>query len=377
MIADQLLAEVPGGTGRYTAELMGALARTVPPGWSVSSVVSRPADPDTVRRAVVDGVAGPRVLPVPRRALIALWQAGVPWWPGGDAVHAPTPLAPPRTPRGAGLVVTVHDTVPWTHPHTLTPRGVRWHKAMVGRAMNRADAVVVPTRSVAAELAERVQPRAEVRVIPHGVADVFLPDGPRSADVSALHLPERFVLAVGTLEPRKGIDVLIDAVARLHRDGSAAPGLVLAGQPGWGGLDPLALAARHGLPDGTVRVLGRLPDSDLAGVLRRAAALAVPSHAEGFGLPVLEAMSAGVPVVHSDAPALVEVAGGAALPVPRGDADALAVALRSVLDDPTVAAELTAAGRRRAAGFTWQEAARTVWALHLGRRQSFTRETSE
>lgn len=373
VIADQLLAPVPGGTGRYTAELLAALARTAPPGWSVAGVVCRPADPGTLSRAVVEGVAGPRVLPIPRRALIALWQAGVPWWPGGDSVHAPTPLAPPRAPKGAVLTVTVHDAVPWSHPHTLTPRGVRWHKAMIGRALRRADAVVVPTRSVAAALAD--QPdlavcRAEVRVIPHGVARVFTPGGPAPADVSAHRLPEQFVLAVGTLEPRKGIDVLIDAVARLHRAGATTPGLVLAGQPGWGGLDPLALAEGHGLPDGTVRVLGRLPDAELAGVLRQAAALAVPSHAEGFGLPVLEAMSAGVPVIHSDAPALVEVAGGASLVVPRGDANGLAGALRRVFADPAVAAELVAAGRRRAAEFSWHQAAESVWALHLARWES-------
>lgn len=369
MIADQLFAPVPGGTGRYTAELLRALAKTMPEGWEVSSVVCRRSD---VSGAVINGVNGPRVLPLRREALLAAWQAGVPYWPGGDAVHAPTPFAPPRKPvsgkysRGT-LAVTVHDTVPWSHPQTLTRRGVNWHRAMIARAMRRADVVVVPTQSVADELAKCVPGAPEVRVISHGVADVFTAaeDAEHDVDVTHLDLPSRYVLAVGTLEPRKGLDQLIEAVARLHRLGGDAPDLLLIGQPGWGGLNPLSLASQHGLRSGAVRILGRLPDLELAAVMRRAAVLAAPSHAEGFGLPVLEAMAAGVPVVHSDAPALLEVAGGAGVAVPRGDATALADALRDVLGDALWSAKLAGAGRRRAADFSWRTAAESMWQLHL------------
>lgn len=363
MIADQMLAPVPGGTGRYTRELLAAMAATAPRGWTVSSVVSRGGDPAA---AVVPGVRGPRVLPLPRRALVALWQAGVPFWPGGNALHAPTPLAPPRKPRcgrsrGASLVVTVHDTVPWSHPHTLTPRGVAWHRSMIARAMRTADVVVVPTQAVADELSEHVSGPAEVRVVPHGVSALAA-----SGAGHALDLPERYVLAVGTLEPRKGIDVLIAAIARAHAEGGAARNLVLVGQPGWGGLDPAALAAEHGLPPGAVRVLGKLPDAELAEVLRRASALVMPSLAEGFGLPLLEGMAAGVPVVHSDAPALVEVAGGAGMIVPRGDAAALSYTLDQVLGDPALAAGLAEKGRLRAGEFSWHRAAEAMWTLHIG-----------
>ncbi|PXY32391.1 glycosyltransferase family 4 protein [Prauserella muralis] len=347
VLAEQLLAPVPGGTGRYTAELLRALAATTPDGWTLASAVARHADAEPAR---VEGVRGPRMLPLPRRALVAAWQAGVPLWPGGAAVHAPTPLAPSRAGRGRTLTVTVHDTVPWTHPETLTPRGVRWHRQMIGRAARRATALVVPTAAVAADLAGRVSGPAPVRVVPHGVTEL-----PASAPVD---VPERYVLAIGTLEPRKGVDVLVEAMAGLD-----VP-LLLAGQPGWGGLDPAALAREHGVEPGRVRVLGRLSDAELAGVLRGASVLAAPSLAEGFGLPVLEAMAAGVPVVHSDAPALAEVAGGAGLTVPRRDARALAGALREVLSSPRRAAELAEAGRRRAAAFSWAEAAKAVWALH-------------
>jgi glycosyltransferase involved in cell wall biosynthesis len=344
VVAEQLLAPVPGGTGRYTAELLRALALSAPEGWTVSSVVARHSGVDAAR---VDGVDGPHVLGLPPRALVAAWQLGLPWW-RGDAVHAPTPLAPARAPRGRTLSVTVHDTVPWTHPETLTLRGVSWHKAMIERASRRANALVVPTQAVADDLAARVSGTAPVHVIGHGVTEL-------PTDDVELDLPERYVLAIGTVEPRKGIDVLIKAMAGLD-----VP-LLLAGQPGWGGLDPAAMADDVGA---RVRVLGRLTDAELAHVLRRASVLAVPSLAEGFGLPLLEAMAAGVPVVHSDAPALVEVAGGAGITVPRGDAPALAAALRDVLGSPSRAGTLSGLGRTRAADFSWLSSARSVWALH-------------
>lgn len=357
VVAEQVLAPVPGGTGRYTAELLRALAETAPDGWRVGGVVARHVD---VGAARIPGVAGPRTLPVPRRVLTELWRRGLPWWPGGDAVHAPTPLAPPRAPRGRTLSVTVHDTVPWTHPDTLTPRGVAWHRAAITTALHRADAVVVPTRAVADDLARHVSGPAPVRVVGHGTTTWPEPDPARAARPD---LPERYVLAIGTVEPRKGIDALIRATAAV--DGAA---LVLAGQPGWGGLDPRRIAADAGLPPERLRVLGALPDAALVSVLRGASVLAVPSLAEGFGLPVLEAMAEGVPVVHSDAPALVEVAGGAGRCVPRGDEDALAAALREVLTDRDLAAALGRAGRGRARAFTWRAAAETIWRLHTSSR---------
>ncbi len=360
VVAEQVVAAVPGGTGRYTAELLRALAETAPPGWTVGSVVARHAD---VTPARVEGVAGPRVLPVLPRALVAAWQAGVPLWPGGPdgvAVHAPTPLAPPRAGRGRSLSVTVHDTVPWTHPETLTPRGVRWHRAVIRRAAARADALVVPTAAVAADLATRVPCRTAPVVVPHGTTALT---APRPAP-DGLVLPDRYVLAVGTLEPRKGLDVLVRAMAALADGGPADVPLVVVGRPGWGETDPGRLAAEAGLAPHRLRPLGPLDDAGLATVLAGASALAVPSRAEGFGLPVVEAMAAGVPVVHSDAPALVEVAGGAGLVCPRGDADALAARLREVLADPERARHLAEAGRRRARRFSWRRAAEAVWALH-------------
>jgi glycosyltransferase involved in cell wall biosynthesis len=134
----------------------------------------------------------------------------------------------------------------------------------------------------------------------------------------------------------------------------------VAGQPGWGGVDPLVEAARLGMA-GRVRVLGRVPDADLAVLMARATALVVPSRAEGFGLPMLEAMSLGTAVVTSPDAALVEVAGGASL---VASDDELATVLRGVVEDDVLRARLGAAGRERAAAFTWDAAADALWAMY-------------
>jgi glycosyltransferase involved in cell wall biosynthesis len=125
------------------------------------------------------------------------------------------------------------------------------------------------------------------------------------------------------------------------------------------------LAALAGLGVDRLHLLGRRADADLAAALDGALAVAVPSRAEGFGLPLLEAMAAGVPVVHSQAPALVEVAGGAGIAVPIGDDAALAEAIAAVAGDPALARRMSERGRARAAGFSWQAAALATWQVHL------------
>lgn len=358
ILLEQLLAPVPGGTGRYSRELAAALART---GGSDDEVSGHVALHRSIEAATVDGVDGPHRLALPRRALIAAWERGTGPAVPGDLVHAPTPLAPPR--RRTPLVVTVHDAVPWTHPSTLTPRGVRWHRRAVERAAREADLLVVPTQAVADELRHHVRLGPErMRVIGEGVSgDLDLP-ADAGARAAALDLPDRFLLTVATLEPRKGLVDLIRALAE-----PAAPDLPLlcVGQPGWGDVaSPEELAAAVGLAPGRVRALGRVPDADLAVLLRRATALVVPSRAEGFGLPLLEAMAVGTPVVASQAPALVEVAGGAALHVATGDRAALAAGLRRVVEDEALATRLRTAGPARAAAYTWDGAARALWAAY-------------
>ena len=354
VVLEQCLAPVPGGTGRYSREIAAALARAAAPGEEVTGVVAWHRSTDAAR---VGGVRGPRRLPLPRRGLVAAWERGLGPSPKGDVVLAPTPLFPPG--GGAPCAVVVHDAVPWTHPETLTPRGVAWHRSQVERAAREAALVVVPTLAVADELRRHVGVR-ELLVLGEGVTgDLALPP---DADERAarMRLPDRFLLTVATLEPRKGLDVLLDALA--------APGapdlpLLCVGQPGWGGLDLEAMSAA--LPPGRVRGLGRVPDADLAVLLDRATALVVPSRAEGFGLPLLEAMAAGTPVVTSDAAALVEVGAGAARVSPLVPAE-LAAALREVAGDEALRARMADAGRVRAAAFSWDSAAASLWSALRG-----------
>jgi glycosyltransferase involved in cell wall biosynthesis len=350
VLLEQCLAPVPGGTGRYSRETAAALARARPGAVSGSTAWHRDVAP-----ARVPGVTGPRRLPLPRRALVAAWERGLGPDVPGDVVHAPTPLAPSR--RRRPLVVTVHDAVPWTHPETLTVRGVRWHRRAVEQAARTADLLVVPTHAVAGELRRHV--RAErLLVVGEGVsADLAVPPD-ADARAARLALPERYLLTVATLEPRKGLAELVRALAAPALAALRDLPLLCAGQPGWGGQDPRALAAAAGLPEGRVRVLGRVPDPDLAVLLSRALALVVPSRAEGFGLPLLEGMHLGTPVLTSDAPALVEVSGGAALVTPLPD---LPAALRRIVEDDALRARLRAAGPARAAAFTWDGAATTLW----------------
>ncbi|MEX2289311.1 MAG: glycosyltransferase family 1 protein [Mycobacteriales bacterium] len=356
VVLEQCLAPVPGGTGRYSREVAAALARSAGPDDELTGVVAWHRSTTAAR---IDGVRGPVRLPLPRRGLVAAWEHGLGPRVRAEVVLAPTPLFPPG--GGAPCVVVVHDAVPWTHPETLTPRGGAWHRAQVERAGREAALVVVPTRAVADELRRHVGLR-ELLVVGEGVsADLALP-ADAAARALRLGLPDSYLLTVATLEPRKGLDLLLAALAD-----PAAPALPLlcVGQPGWGGLDPAALAAAAGLTPDRVRVLGRLPDADLAVVLDRAVALVVPSRAEGFGLPLLEAMAAGTPVVTSDAPALVEVGGGAAR-VSRLEPAALAVTLREVSGDAGLRARMAQQGRARALAYSWDAAAGSLWSALRG-----------
>lgn len=347
-VLEQALSPVPGGTGRYAVQLAAALAARE--GVTVSTWT---AWHRAVGAAHVDGADGPHRLPLPRRPLTEVWAHGAGPVPRGvDLVHAPTLLLPPR--RRRPLVVTVHDAVPWTHPETLTPRGVRWHRAMAERAARTADAIVAPSEATAALLVEHLGLSRRPDVVPLGATALPLP-ADAALRAEALGLPAGgYVLSLATMEPRKGLDVLVRALAQ--RSAPDLP-LLLVGAPGWGGVDPVTLATELGLPTGRVRVLGRLDDADLAVVVSAATVLAVPSRAEGFGLPVLEGMAAGVPVVTSEDPALRELGGDAVVSAATGDPDALAVALAQVCNDPGLRTDLVRAGSVRAASYTWARCA--------------------
>jgi glycosyltransferase involved in cell wall biosynthesis len=372
VIVDQVVAPVPGGIGRYAEELTRQLVATAPAGCDVEAVLSAVTPSELERvRTLLPGLGGLDRLALPRRELALAWQGGMAHGASQGMVHAPSVLAPLvkhdrfKEP-GRQTVVTVHDTVPWTHPETLTPRGVHFHKAMVKRAYKYADAVVVPTHAVASALNSIHRFDERLRVIggaPSGRLRV-----PVDADLRAerLGLPDRYVLAVGTLEPRKGLRQLIEGMA--HPDAPVDVPLVIAGPDGWGDVDVVEIAERAGLAQDRVRVLGRVDDADLAVAYDRATVFVFPSLAEGFGLPVIEAMSLGTPTIHSDDPAVREVASDAGVTValePRASyPERLAQAVFQVANDPLLAGQLAIAGPDRARMFDWRDSAAETWQLH-------------
>ncbi len=376
VVVDQIVAPVPGGVGRYTEELTRQLIATAPADCQVTGIVSDSSDEDNDKlRMLLPGLAELESMPLKRSQLRRAWQAGITSVPGTNMtdkgmIHAPSLLAPlAKHDRlnevGNQTVVTIHDVVPWTHPDALNPRKVAWHKAMAKRARKYADAIVVPSHAVASELEEIMGFGDRIRVIGGAVSSKLTLPVDAEARAVELDLPERYILTAGTLEPRKGIQPLIRSLAEA---GSTDLPLLIAGPEGWGHIDVQAIAAEAGLADGRVRTLGFLRDADLAVALHRASVLVFPSIAEGFGLPVIEAFNFGTPVVHSDVPAVVEVASGAGITVARNDEAGyparLAEAIASVVTDPALSERLHYQGLDRAGAFSWQDSARRVWELH-------------
>jgi glycosyltransferase involved in cell wall biosynthesis len=370
VIIDQMIAPVPGGIGRYTEEITRELIATAPRGCDVVGIV--PASPESSYARIEEllpGLAGLYKSALDRRSLTTAWQHGFTRLPGQGMLHSTSMLAPlhkhDRLNRGDQVAITIHDTVPWTNPETLTPHGVAWHRGMAKRAQRYADAIVVPTHAVAQQLAEIIDFGDRVRVIGGAVSSKLVVPGDEDARAAELGLPEHYVLAVGTLEPRKGLDRLIRAMA--HPDAPDVP-LVIAGPAGWGDVDVADLAAAAGLPADRVRALGYLSDENLTVVMDRATVFVYPSIAEGFGLPVLEAMHLGTPVVHTDVPALVEVAADAGVTVALEDeqsfVERLAQAISTVVNDPAVAERLAYSGHDRSIAFSWRSSAEKIWQLH-------------
>jgi glycosyltransferase involved in cell wall biosynthesis len=285
-------------------------------------------------------------------------------------LHSPSVFAPlykhdRLNNQSEQTVVTIHDVIPWTHPETLSTGRAPWIRAMAKRAQRYADAVVVPTHTVAAQLGELLNFGDRIRVIGGAVSSKLTVPIDPDARAARMDLPERYILSVGTLEPRKGVGAIIRSLAEPELSGVT---LLIAGPPGWGDLDVAALTAEAGVDQSRVRNLGFLADADLAVVLDRASVFVCPSLAEGFGLPVIEAFHFGTPVVHSDDPAVVEVSDGAGIVVERDDPEGyperLAAAISSILHDTARAERLKYLGQDRARAFSWADSAEKVWQLH-------------
>jgi len=368
VVLDQVGSAKPSSIGRYALELTRALIATAPRGTDVAGIVASYPDEEYKRiERQLPGLSALHKSSLDRRQLATAWQHGFSRLPGSGMVHAPSLLAPLYRHDGLNnpgeqFVVTVHDATAWTHPETLHPRTVAWHKAMARRAERYADAIVVPTHSVADELAGAVDFGERIRVIAGAVSSELTVPPDADARAHALGLPERYLLAVGPLEKRMGIPDLLWAMGDVH---AADVPLVLVGV---GDVDIDDLSQQAHLEPGRVIALGKLDDADLAVAYSRAAVVVVPSISDGFGLTALEAMSLGAPVVHSDAPALLEVCSDAGFVVPREDAAGyprrLADAIHDVLDDSALAAQLSVRGRDRAGAYNWRDSAEKTWQLH-------------
>jgi len=280
-----------------------------------------------------------------------------------DLFHSPDFVLPPT--HGVPAILTVHDLSFLRVPQFFVQGFREYLEGAVSRAVKRARYILADSESTRRDLIEllAVEP-ARVSVLYPGVEARFQPVGDTDAlqRVRARYqLPEHFVLGLGTLQPRKNFDGLIRAyqrvlAARGSELGISDLALVIVGGSGWLYEETLALAELLGLGE-RVHFLGFVSDEDLPSLYSLAAVFAFPSWYEGFGLPVLEAMACGTPVVAADNSSLPEVVGEAGLMVSAGDVDALANALFCLLTDQSLRRQLIAAGLAQARCFTWENAA--------------------
>jgi glycosyltransferase involved in cell wall biosynthesis len=329
------------GAERYALELVPILARLAP---GEVVLFSRELPPSLARLDVErhDAQLVGRI-PVEQAWLpYAAARARV------DLLHmlgAPTPVLW----RGCAAM-TVHDATPWLHPDAA---GARWYaRPLYPQALSRAAAIFTVSEAAREDLVRSAgAPRERVFVTPNGVDprlfELRPPDGPRAP----------YLLAVGTFEPRKNLPVLLDAFRALRRDGRDLQ-LVVVGRQAFTQLLPLGELAPH------VRLTGAVPDDALHALYAGAACFVMPSLHEGFGLPLAEAMAAGVPAVASDIPALREVGGETVRYADPRDAQGLAAAIRAALDDREGSQLRAAAARGRARRFRWEETARATLAVY-------------
>jgi len=342
----QLAARLP----RYpSVELTGLLVswrgrsrlgQVIPPGWAM------------------------KPLPLPARLTHDSWRRfDRPRLRGFDLVHGPNYVVPP-TDTGVRLV-TVHDLTAWRYPE-LVDHHSRHYPVHLRRALAEGAHIHAVSHFVGQELQHELGVDPDrIHVVRNGFEAV--PPGDRDRGRSLVGSP--YVLAVGTIEPRKDYVTLIRAMAAIW---PIIPDvkLVIAGTDGWGREDLDAVVTRFGAGD-RVRCLGYVSDPVKADLLAGAELLALPSVYEGFGLPILEAMHAGVPVVSTYAGAIPEVAGRAAVLVEPRDPSALAGALLSVLEDRELRRQLAEAGRRQIVGYSWDRTAEElidVYRLLVGDR---------
>ena len=314
-------------------------------------------------------LTGPRFRPRRLRPAANLPRVGVAtplaaWRDRLDLLHA-TYTLPPLLPCRS--VVTVHDVSYRLFPRAFSPRDRLLLSLAVPLSMRRADRVITVSEASRRDILRLYGlPPTKVVAIPNGVEDRFQPvdAASRLAAVRQRHgLPERFILALGNLQPRKNLRRLVAAYALLRHQYGIRHQLVLAGKPLWREGAIYRAIERHGLV-GDVVTTGYVDDANLPALYSAADLFVYPSLYEGFGLPPLEAMACGTPVVAGATSSLPEVVGEAALLVEPTDVAALAAAIARLLRDDELHRHLGAAGRERAARFSWETAARQTAAVY-------------
>ncbi|MEM7340399.1 MAG: glycosyltransferase family 1 protein [Actinomycetota bacterium] len=343
------------GIGAMTRALVDRLATV--PGIEVTGLAVSWRGRAAVADELPAGMAS-HPLQFPARLAHWLWaRVDHPRLDGFDVVHGPNFVVPPVA--GAASLVSVHDFGPWHDPASCT-RSARAYPRLVARALDRGAHVHVDSAFVGREAIEILG------VEPERVHHIALGFDPQSQGSSvrgrAMVDGSDYVLALGTIEPRKDHPNLVAAMAEVwttHPDVR----LVVVGPDGWGTPAFDAACARHAVGDRVVR-LGYVDQRARADLLAGAACLSFASRYEGFGLPPLEAMAAGTPVVASTAGSLPEICGGAAEMVPPGEPAALAKAITAVIDDRERAAELVRLGRVQTSRFSWDVTAEGFMSLY-------------
>jgi glycosyltransferase involved in cell wall biosynthesis len=307
---------------------------------------------------------------IPGKVLLR-WWARCSWPPlellagSFDLFHSPNFFFH-RVRRGR-RIATIHDLFFLREP-SLTERygGQYWRRVLPARA-GELDAVIAVSRSTAADVEELLGiPSSRIVVIGEGVDRAFresLSAGEVEGTLSALGIDRPYLLAVGTLEPRKNFPFLIRTFARWSARRSEDLLLVIAGQRGWGAAEVEEAIRETGLGE-RVRLVSYLSGRRLLALYRGCVAFLFPSRYEGFGLPLLEAMAAGAPVIAARNSAIPEVVGDAALLHGTEDGEELEGALDRLVDDGALREELIARGRRRVERFTWRAAAEATCRLY-------------
>jgi glycosyltransferase involved in cell wall biosynthesis len=351
------------GVGYYTQHLLQHLAREVERSGDELIVVSNQPIDSTIALPAHVGIHDRLRFPL----RIGWMQALAPRVlkeVGADVVHFTNGMLPPRAP--AATVVTIHDMSLRLFPRCHPLRRRLINRPLIGVAARRADAIVTVSHSARRDLLRFHRVAAErVTVVYEAAGPQFMPmKDPVQLDAirARYKLPARFVLYVGTIEPRKNLTRIVDAFCAARAAG-APHDLVCAGPYGWASRDLSARIERLGLR-GVVRFIGYVPVADLPLIYNASEFFVFPSLYEGFGLPVVEAMACGTPVITSRTSSLGEIANGAALTVDPEDTGAIAEAIHRLSHDGTLRDRLAEQGRARAGTFSWQRTAREMLSVY-------------